>query len=290
MKLESGNEAPRRRGKIRIKLAARVCAVGLAGVVAIACGAVLMPGSRPEGPPAGFGLALAGRASMPLPPAPLRQSDEQAAFRPVGTVAPVNPLPAEPRGFVVLGDSLSAWSFEPGSFRSSGQGAWPYLLASMDPGLKLLHNAAVPGNTTSQMVWRFRRDVLAYEPDLLFVLGGTNDVELHWPVESTVADVRAIVRAAHAHGIEVVLLTIPPNNRLYSYERSWLRQTNAALRTMAAREGVLVVDSYSALVTSAGTLARCYAAADGLHLTKSAEQVIAREVYAAMHPQPESGG
>jgi lysophospholipase L1-like esterase len=189
---------------------------------------------------------------------------------------------APTRGFVALGDSLTAWAFAPASCRASVSLAWPSVLAQLEPGLTLLHNSGVPGDTTAEMVARFKSDVLAYRPDVLFVMGGANDVGSHWSASYTVANLRTIVRAAKSRGIEVVLLTIPPNNEIGPSGLRALRATNKLLSQMGAEEGVLVVDVYSSLVSSSGGLARQYAAIDGLHLTIRAEEKIAQVVFDAL--------
>ena len=191
-----------------------------------------------------------------------------------------------PRSFVVLGDLLSVWVFAPHGTRASTSGAWPSLLAGMDSDLKLVHNAAVPGNTTTQMLARLRRDVFAYHPDVLFILGGTNDVGDDCAVSRTVANLRKIVEAARARGIEVVLLTIPPNNAIWSSELARLRQTNAALIALGRTEGITVVDVYSALASASGRLPAAYVAADRLHLSTHGEQVVAATVYERLTAAP----
>jgi lysophospholipase L1-like esterase len=162
--------------------------------------------------------------------------------------------------------------------------SWPYLLASLDPYLKLIHNSAVPGNTTAQMVDRFSRDVLRYRPDLLFVMGGTNDVGARWPAAATVANLRAIVRAAKSRGIEVVLMTMPPNNGCTKSQLAAMRRANAGLKAMAGQEGIRVIDVYTALANAAGRLPNSLVARDRLHLSLVGERAIAQLVYRTMYP------
>jgi len=195
--------------------------------------------------------------------------------------APIAPAQSL-RTFVALGDSLSAWAFAPGTRQPSKTGSWPTLLSSTDGNLKLLHNAGVPGNTTAQMLARFKRDVLSYHPDMLLILGGTNDVGYGVAVSTTVGNIRRIVESAKAHGIEVVLLTIPPNNDISTSKLSRLRQTNRALIQLGRAEGITVVDVYAALASASGRLPAAYAAADHLHLTRRGEAVLAAAVYAQL--------
>jgi lysophospholipase L1-like esterase len=266
----------------------------LAGLVLIwCCAAAGDPmGSTPL--PSASLPSAAGSAAVPAtatpaaahePPAPVASTPTPTASAPpasplIQDVTPPNPL----RRFVVLGDSLSAWAFAPRSYTPSTAGVWPAVLDHMDADLVLVHNSAVPGNTTAQMAARLNHDVFAYDPDVLFVLGGTNDVGKDWPVATTVANLRAIVRAAKARGIDVVLLTIPPNNGIYRSELKRLVQTNVLLKRMAAQEGITVADDYAALVSSSGRLPNAYCARDHIHLTAHGEQALAQAVYRTLHP------
>ncbi|MGD0018971.1 MAG: GDSL-type esterase/lipase family protein [Candidatus Limnocylindrales bacterium] len=234
-------------------------------------------------------LARASGQADPTPaPTAAPQPSDTPASAPTGAPASIGSA-RTPRSVVVLGDSLSVWAFAPRATRGSTSGAWPSLLAARDGDLTLLRNAAVPGNTTTQMLARLRRDVLAYHPDVLFVLGGTNDVGKNYAISATVGNLRRIVEAAKAQGIEVVLLTIPPNNQISAGQLKRLRSINAALIRLAAAEDVAVVDVYAALASANGRLPRAYVAADGLHLSQRGEAVVAATVYARLTaPAPNS--
>jgi lysophospholipase L1-like esterase len=245
--------------QIRLLLAATVAAGVVAGVT--------VPGAR---------ASTAG----PTEAASAATSNDTSGS---GLVQVVSPQTA-PRRFVALGDSLTSWSFAAGSASASTAGTWPSLLASLHADLKLVHNAGVPGNTTAQMLARLARDVFAYSPDVLFVMGGTNDIGDNWGTSVIVANLRSIVRAAKARDIEVVLLTIPPNNASYQYKLKRIVAANTAIKKMAAEEGVAVIDVYSALATRGGRLKTAYAAADRLHLSAAGELVVAETVYRAVYP------
>jgi len=108
------------------------------------------------------------------------------------------------RSFVALGDSLTAWPDTP----------WPTRLGCGRPGLSgLIHNAGVPGNTTAQMRARLTKDVYDYKPNVLFVLGGTNDLGFGISGSVTIANLRAIIVGAKAHGITVIMLRRPGPTR-----------------------------------------------------------------------------
>jgi len=237
-------------------------------------------GNRPSGyvpsvqlvPPA-TGVESSGTAPAALP------SQSGGA---VPSLVPSTVPSAAPRRFVVLGDSLSAWAFAPGSASPSTGGAWPEMLATEDPALILVNNAGVPGNTTAQMLARLQSDVLAFTPDLLFVLGGTNDIGYDVPASAVIANITQIVETAKARGIDVVLLTIPPANGQTELRRQARRDINADLATLAADEGILLVDVFSTLASPDENLADGYAAIDGLHLSIRGEQALADAVYRAL--------
>jgi lysophospholipase L1-like esterase len=235
--------------------------------------------------------------SQPSPAAPMSPTSPMPRVSPASpmsppsvsvevTPGPVAPSPT-PRTFVVLGDSLSAWAFPPDSPYHNSAGTWPSLLAAQDPGLVLVNNAGVPGNTTSQMLARMQRDVLDYDPDILFVLGGTNDVGTGVPDSVIVANITRIVETAQAHGISVVLLTIPPDDDDYAYHAAARRAINADLATLARKEKAGLVDAWAALATADGTLAEEFAAFDGLHLTERGEQALADAVQRVLDRTPE---
>jgi lysophospholipase L1-like esterase len=69
-------------------------------------------------------------------------------------------------------------------------------------------NAGVSGNETGQMLARFDADVLAHEPSVLVMLGGTNDIR-HLDSADT-ANLFAIVARAKAADIRVIVATLPP--------------------------------------------------------------------------------
>jgi lysophospholipase L1-like esterase len=229
-------------------------------------------------------------ASTPLSVAQPTRAPEEAAGWLLAAATPsyVGAQKPPARTFVALGDSLTAWAFAPGSWRATPAASWPNVLSQLDPDLDLLSNAGVPGNTTSQMVARLKTDVLAYHPDVLFVMAGTNDLGRHWASSVTVSNVRTIIHRARSQGIEVVLLTIPPNNRATSSQLRALRATNVALAQMAEAEGADVIDVYAVLVDSGGHLPAAYAARDRLHLTKSAEEAIARAIFDQLGPASRS--
>lgn len=149
------------------------------------------------------------------------------------------PKPGETR-VVFLGDEiLENW----------GQGATPFF-----PG-KPYFNRGIKGQTTPQMLVRFRQDVIKLQPKVVVLMAGTNDVaSVNSPItqQMTAENVTSMVELAKANNIRVVLASITPICDCYT-KRSALRPfgkiigVNNWLKDYAAESGSVYLDFYSAL-------------------------------------------
>ena len=87
---------------------------------------------------------------------------------------------------------------------------WP--LATAFPG-KPYVNRGIGGQTTSQMLVRFRNDVIALGPKVVVILAGTNDIAGNTgpiSLEDIEGNFATMVELARAHGIRVVLSSVIP--------------------------------------------------------------------------------
>jgi acyl-CoA thioesterase-1 len=188
---------------------------------------------------------------------------------PTPTKAP-KPTARKVYTFVALGDSLTSGYGDPGP-------SWPTRLDTQDPYLRLLHNAGVPGDLTSGMRSRLNSDVFAYKPDVLFVMGGTNDIGHYISAATTIANLRAIIVAAKAKGITVVMMTIPPDS--YPAWAGQINSLNSQIVHLANSYVLAVVDVHAALSTSDGVYVAKYTV-DGVHFSALGAQVVANTVQA----------
>jgi acyl-CoA thioesterase I len=188
---------------------------------------------------------------------------------PTPTKAP-KPTPRKVYTFVALGDSLTSGYADPGP-------SWPTRLDTQDPYLRLLHNAGVPGDLTADMRSRLSGDVLAYKPDVLFVMGGTNDIGHYVSTATTIANLRAIIVAAKAKGITVVMMTIPPDS--YPAWAGQINSLNSQIVHLANSYVLAVVDVHAALSTSDGIYVGKFTV-DGVHFSALGAQTVANTVQA----------
>ncbi|MDE7396976.1 MAG: lipase, partial [Muribaculum sp.] len=114
----------------------------------------------------------------------------------------------------------------------------------------------ISGQVTSQILLRFRRDVLDLKPALVVIAGGTNDIaEAAGPYdpEVTLGNFKTMVELARANGIKVVIGSLLPCARF-----TWgtcpdnapdaIEKMNAMLRDYAESVGVPFADYYPHLV------------------------------------------
>lgn len=88
-------------------------------------------------------------------------------------------------------------------------------------------NRGISGQTTPQMLVRFRPDVLALKPRVVVILAGTNDIAGNTgpATDAEIAgNIASMVELALAHGLRVVLVSVLPADRYW-----W----NTALRPAA---------------------------------------------------------
>jgi lysophospholipase L1-like esterase len=136
-------------------------------------------------------------------------------------------------------------------------------------------NRGIAGQTTLQMLGRFRPDVIALNPKAVVILAGTNDIGAGYSAEQTETDLMEMVELARAHNIKPALASVlpvsdyhkdtdPANERTKVHSPAAIQALNHWMQGYCATEGLIYIDYYSALVDSAGKL-QADASDDGLH-------------------------
>jgi lysophospholipase L1-like esterase len=187
----------------------------------------------------------------------LRYRDENRGLPP--------PRAARPR-VVFLGDSITE--------------SWNLADLGLDQ-LEVL-NRGIGGQTTPQMLVRFRQDVVELKPAVVHILAGTNDLaENTGPttLEAIENNLSSMVEIAQANHIRVVLASVLP-----TVDYPWRRGLEPAgrigalndwMRAYARRHGLGYADYDSAVVDSRGGF-KSALADDGVHPNRAG--------YAAMDP------
>ena len=151
-------------------------------------------------------------------------------------------------------------------------------LAEYFPGAPYV-NRGISGQTTPQMLLRFRPDVIDLQPKVVVILAGTNDIAGNTGA-MTLLDIEnnyeSMVELAHAHGINVVFASIMPisdynkNAQGTQIIRSTQRRPeqilalNEWIKKYCAEKKLVYLDYYSAMADDKGFL-KAELANDGLH-------------------------
>jgi len=135
----------------------------------------------------------------------------------------------------------------------------------------------VSGQTTSQMLARFRTDVIDLHPVVVHIMGGINDIHNPSGTALTRSNIESMVELARAHGITVILGAVTPSSFFQGSPGiepgphiAWL---NRWLRDYAEKKGLIYVDYHASLVD--GKLGiRDGLSNDGLHPNRNGFQVM----------------
>lgn len=126
--------------------------------------------------------------------------------------------------------------------------------AKFFPGKPYL-NRGISGQTTPQMLVRFRQDVIGLKPKVVVILAGTNDLaSVTGPITQGMMaeNFMSIVELAKANGIKVILSSLTPVCDCFSKQTALRPQgkiigINGWLKEYAAQSGSVYLDYYSAM-------------------------------------------
>lgn len=213
-------------------------------------------------------LLVAGLLSSPLraqqAPAPTAADPLRTDWANLARYAAANqqlpaPRAATPR-VVLLGNSIiEAWVQQDPAFFAGG----PYEYVGR----------GISGQTSPQLLLRFRQDVLDLRPAVVVILAGTNDVAENtgpYQPSATLGNIKSMAELARAHGIRVVLCSVLP-----AYAFSWrpglapaskIVALNALIKAYARQERFGYLDYHTAMADARQGLPPALAA-DGVHPT-----------------------
>lgn len=107
---------------------------------------------------------------------------------------------------VGIGDSITLAN-DDATFGGHNDSFLNYAQYALGSKVFVAYNAGIGGNTTAQMVARFATDVAAHSPQIVNIMGGTNDTA---PLTQTLPNLTAMIQGTLAVGALPVLCTIPP--------------------------------------------------------------------------------
>jgi lysophospholipase L1-like esterase len=146
-------------------------------------------------------------------------------------------------------------------------------------------NRGISGQTTEQMLVRFRADVVDLHPAVVVILAGTNDLAGNTGPETLQqieGNFETMVEVARANRIRVVLSSLTPENgtkaewTTYTVLRSpeEIVQLNDWLQQYCQAHGLVYLDYYSAMADAQGRM-KPELTGDGLHPSPAGFAVMA---------------
>ncbi|MBV8550377.1 MAG: SGNH/GDSL hydrolase family protein [Acidobacteriaceae bacterium] len=179
-------------------------------------------------------------------------------------VAP--PAPGE-NHVVFMGDSITdAWGRSVGRFFPGK----PYI------------NRGISGQTTPQMLIRFRPDVIKLQPKVVVILAGTNDIAGNTgpeTLEEIEGNLESMAQLSQANNIRVVLASVMPVCDCFKDQTTRrppdkIVALNTWIRNYAAGHGIVYLDYYAAMADDHGLLKKDLTY-DGLHPNPAGYDVMA---------------
>jgi lysophospholipase L1-like esterase len=141
-------------------------------------------------------------------------------------------------------------------------------------------NRGIGGQTTPQMLIRFRQDVIALEPTVVVILAGINDIAGNTgpsTLEMIEDNLASMTELAQSNGIRVVLSSVLP-----AIDFPWrpglepapkVIALNKWIKDYAAKRGAVYLDYHSAMSDANGGM-RAGLASDGVHPTETGYRVM----------------
>lgn len=171
-----------------------------------------------------------------------------------------------PNKVVFMGDSITEfWSREAPEYFQTHQ----YI------------NRGISGQTTPQMLLRFRADVIALKPDVVVILAGINDIAGNTgpsTLEMITNNIFSMIDLAKAHNIKVILCSVLP-----AADFPWkpnqepankIIALNRVLMNYADSNTIPFVDYHTAMADHQSGLPLAYSN-DGVHPNKAGYEVMA---------------
>jgi lysophospholipase L1-like esterase len=175
------------------------------------------------------------------------------------------PLPNENR-VVFMGNSITeGWSkFNPDFFVG-----------------KSYINRGISGQTTPQMLVRFRADVINLDPKIVVILAGTNDIAGNTgfsTLEMIMENIISMTELAKANNVKVILCSVLP-----AFDYPWktglnpaekIAKLNEMIKQFAETNGIIYLDYYSSMVDERKGLKSEFSY-DGVHPNETGYKIMA---------------
>ncbi len=141
-------------------------------------------------------------------------------------------------------------------------------------------NRGISGQTTPQMLVRFRQDVVALQPEVVVILAGINDIAGNTgpsTIPQIADNIKGMAEIARANGIKVVISSVLP-----AYDFPWrpglepapkVIALNRMLKAYCKKNKIVYLDYFSAMVDERDGMKKEYTY-DEVHCTQAGYDVM----------------
>ena len=141
-------------------------------------------------------------------------------------------------------------------------------------------NRGIGGQTTPQMLLRFKQDVIALKPKVVVILAGTNDIAGNtgpMTLEMMTNNIISMCEIAQANGINVIISSVLP-----AFDYPWkpglnpdekIPKLNKILKQYAENKGLVYLDYFTSMADSRNGLRKEYGS-DGVHPNETGYDVM----------------
>ena len=139
----------------------------------------------------------------------------------------------------------------------------------------------IGGQTTAEMLVRFRADVINLKPKYVAIMAGINDIAENngkIKLENVFGNIVSMAELGKANGIKVILCSTLPSSAIpwkkdIENVAEKVKSLNAMIKDFAEKKGFMYVDYYSKLVDENGGLPEKFSK-DGVHINVDAYAII----------------
>jgi lysophospholipase L1-like esterase len=118
-------------------------------------------------------------------------------------------------------------------------------------------NRGISGQTSSQMLLRFRQDVISLQPKVVVIAAGVNDIAENTgqiSLENIMGNIISMSELARINNIKIILTSVLPAKQ-FPWRRSLdpapkIAALNAMIKDYATKNKLVYVDYYSLMVTA----------------------------------------
>lgn len=135
-------------------------------------------------------------------------------------------------------------------------------------------NSGISGDTTTGMLGRFQRDVIAHQPTHLVLMGGTNDLWFGTPNNLIISNLHAMTRQARHHQIETIIGIPTP---FFIDENTSDLELNLQKRLITYNQELIqyCIEEERSYINFGTNMTQDLFIADGLHPNEAGQRVMA---------------